>query len=72
MNLSLIKKIKGGKSMNNKAYKVMGASLLAGTAAAVITNSVSGGTSKRKMKKTAQKAVNTISDIVDGMTNMMK
>lgn len=58
--------------MNNKAYKVMGASLLAGTAAAVITNSVSGGTSKRKMKKTAQKAVNTISEIVDGMTNMMK
>lgn len=58
--------------MNNKAYKVMGASLLAGTAAAVITNSVAGGTSKRKMKKTAQKAVDTISGIVDGMTNMMK
>lgn len=58
--------------MNSKAYKVMGASLLAGTAAAVITNSVSGGASKRKVKKTAQKAVNTISDIVDGMTNMMK
>ena len=50
----------------------MGASLLAGTAAAVITNSVSGGSSKRKMKKTAQKAVNTISDIVDGMSNMVK
>ena len=58
--------------MNSKAYKVMGASLLAGTAAAVITNSVAGGSSKRKMKKTAQKAVNTITDIVDGMSNMMK
>lgn len=59
-------------NMNSKTYKVMGASLLAGTAAAVITDAVSGGSSKRKMKKTAQKAVNTISDIVDGMTNMMK
>lgn len=58
--------------MNNKAYKVMGASLLAGTAAAVITNSVSNSGTKRKMKKTAQKAVNTISDVVDSMTNMMK
>ena len=58
--------------MNSKTYKVMGASLLAGTAAAVITNSVAGGSSKRKMKKTAQKAVNTITDIVDGMSNMMK
>lgn len=58
--------------MNNKAYKVMGASLLAGTAAAVITNSVSSNGTKRKMKKTAQKAVSTISDVVDSMTNMMK
>lgn len=58
--------------MNGKTYKVMGASILAGTAAAVITDAVSGGSSKRKMKKTAQKAVNTISDIVDGMSNMMK
>lgn len=58
--------------MNSKAYKVMGASLLAGTAAAVITNSVSNSGTKRKMKKTAQKAVNTISDVVDSMTNMMK
>lgn len=58
--------------MNSKAYKVMGASLLAGTAAAVITNSVSSNGTKRKMKKTAQKAVSTISDVVDSMTNMMK
>lgn len=58
--------------MNNKAYKVMGASLLAGTAAAVITNSVSSNGTKRKMKKTAQKAVSTISDVVDSVTNMMK
>lgn len=50
----------------------MGASLLAGTAAAVITNSVSSNGTKRKMKKTAQKAVSTISDVVDSMTNMMK
>lgn len=58
--------------MNSKAYKVMGASLLAGTAAAVITNSVSSNGTKRKMKKTAQKAVSTISDVVDSVTNMMK
>ncbi len=58
--------------MNSKTYKVMGASILAGTAAAVITDAVSGGSSKRKMKKTAQKAVNTISDVVDSMSNMMK
>lgn len=63
---------KGVKKMNSKAYKVMGASLLAGTAAAVITNSVSSSGTKRKMKKTAQKAVSTISDVVDSVTNMMK
>ena len=50
--------------MNSKAYKVMGASLLAGTAAAVITNSVSSSGTKRKMKKTAQKAVSTISNMM--------
>lgn len=58
--------------MNSKTYKVMGASLLAGTAAAVITDAVAGGSSKKKMKKTAQKAVNSITNMVDGMSKMMK
>ncbi len=58
--------------MNSKFYKIMGAGILAGTAAAVITDAVSGSSSKRKMKKTAQKAVNTISDMVDSMSSIMK
>lgn len=53
-------------------YKTLGAGLLAGTAALALTGVVSRNSTKRKMKRTARKAVNTFSNVVDNMNHMMK
>lgn len=57
---------------NNTMYKALGAGVLAGTAALAMTNVISNNSTKKKMKKTAKKAVNTFSNVVDNMNSMMK
>lgn len=58
--------------MTNNMYKMLGAGLLAGTAALAVTGAVNKNSTKRKMKKTAKKAVDTFSNVVDNMNHMMK
>ncbi len=58
--------------MNNTTMKAIGAGMLAGTAALAMTSAMSNSATKKKMKKTAKKAVNTFSDMVDNMNTMMK
>ncbi len=58
--------------MNNTTMKAIGAGMLAGTAALAMTTAMSNSSTKKKMKKTAKKAVNTFSDMVDNMNTMMK
>lgn len=52
--------------------KAIGAGMLAGTAALAITSAMSNNSTKKKMKKTAKKAVDTFSNVVDNMNTMMK
>ena len=60
----------------NSAMKTVGVSLAVGTAAAVMsTDGVYAAVcerGKRKMKKAAKKAANTINTIVDNMQDMIK
>ncbi len=58
--------------MNNTTMKAIGAGMLAGTAALAMTTAMSNSSTKKKMKKTAKKAVNTFSDMVDNVNSMMK
>ncbi len=58
--------------MNNTTMKAIGAGMLAGTAALAMTTAMSNSSTKKKMKKTAKKAVNTFSDMVDNMNTIMK
>lgn len=57
---------------NKKVAKAVGVGMLAGTAAAAVTNSMSNPDTKKKMKKTAKKAMNTVNDVVDSVNKMMK
>lgn len=57
---------------NNTMYKALGAGVLAGTAAYALKNVMYDNATKKKMKKTAKKAVNTFSDMVDNVNSMMK
>lgn len=58
------------KTMN--ATKTIGAIMAVGGAAAMIGSAVIGnGSTKRQMKKTANKAMKTISDVIDGIQSMM-
>jgi len=58
--------------MNNNTMKAIGAGMLAGTAALALTGAMNSNSTKKKMKKTAKKAVNTFSNVVDNMNSMMK
>lgn len=58
--------------MNMNMYKTIGAGILAGTAALAISGAVTRNSTKRKMKKATKKAVDTFTNVVDGMNNMMK
>lgn len=58
--------------MNNNTMKAIGAGMLAGTAALAMTSAMSNNSTKKKMKKTAKKAVDTFSNVVDNMNTMMK
>ncbi len=58
--------------MNNTTMKAIGAGMLAGTAALAMTSAMSNNSTKKKMKKTAKKAVDTFSNVVDNMNTMMK
>ena len=53
-------------------YKALGAGVLAGTAAYALKNVMYDNSAKKKMKKTAKKAVNTFSNVVENMNSMMK
>lgn len=61
--------------MNKKTAsvtKTIGAIMAVGGAAAMIGSAMSGGmSSKKQLKKTADKAVKTISGIMDSMQSMM-
>ncbi len=57
---------------NNTMYKALGAGVLAGTAAYALKNVMYENSTKKMMKKTAKKAVNTFSNVVDNMNSMMK
>ncbi len=58
--------------MKNTTMKAIGAGMLAGTAALAMTSAMSNSSTKKKMKKTAKKAVDTFSNVVDNMNTMMK
>lgn len=58
--------------MKNSTMKAIGAGMLAGTAALAMTGAMSNSATKKKMKKTAKKAVDTFSNVVDNMNTMMK
>ena len=53
-------------------YKMVGAGILAGTAALAVTGVASMNSTKHKMKKATKKAVNTFSNVVDSVNHMMK
>ena len=58
------------KTMN--ATKTIGAIMAVGGAAAMIGSAVmNNGSTKRQMKKTANKAMKTIGDVLDGIQSMM-
>lgn len=57
------------KVMN--ATKAIGAIMAVGGAAAVLTGAMSGSSSKRQVKKTADKAVKAINGIIDGIQSVM-
>lgn len=58
------------KTMN--ATKTIGAIMAVGGAAAIISSAVmTNGSTKRQMKKTANKAMKTIGDVLDGIQSMM-
>lgn len=61
--------------MNKKtmtATKTIGAIMAVGGAAAMIGSAVmTNGSTKRQMKKTANKAIKTIGDVLDGIQGMM-
>ena len=58
------------KTMN--ATKTIGAIMAVGGAAAIISSAVmNNGSTKRQMKKTANKAMKTIGDVLDGIQSMM-
>lgn len=62
------------KKKTENIIKGVGAVMAVGGTAAMIGSAVmnSGSTStKKKVKKTADKAVKTINDIIDGVTGMM-
>ena len=67
--------MKGMSIMNKKtmnATKTIGAIMAVGGAAAMIGSAVIGnGSTKRQMKKTANKAMKTINDVIDGIQSMM-
>ena len=56
----------------NSAMKTVGVSLAVGTAAAGMSTPPLSSSRKRKMKKAAKKAANTINTIVDNMQDMIK
>lgn len=56
----------------NTMYKTVGAGLLAGTAALALTGVASKSSTKRKVKKAARKAADTLTNAVDNMNRMMK
>lgn len=58
--------------MHMNMYKTIGAGILAGTAALAITGAVTRNSTKRKMKRATKKAVDTFTNVVDGMNSMMK
>ncbi len=58
------------KKQTEKTMKTVGASLAIGAAAAMIGSVMNDSTAKN-MKKTAKKAMNTFSNIVDNMQSMM-
>ncbi len=51
--------------------KTLGAVMAVGSAAAFITSSMNANKSKKLMKKKTEKAVKTISDIIDGIQSVM-
>ncbi len=57
--------------MNSNTMKAMGIAALVGTAAMAVTGAMSNNSTKKKMKKATKKAVNTFSNVVDNMSNMM-
>lgn len=58
--------------MTNKAIKGIGLGVAVGSATALIGSSFMNGTSKRKIKKNANKALRTMSDIVGNAQSMMR
>lgn len=54
------------------AIKGIGLGLAIGGATAMIGNTMMSGSSKRKMKKSANKAMKTMSDIVGNAQNIIK
>ncbi|GEM_PF-1659016 len=58
------------KKQTEKTMKAVGASLALGAAAAMIGSAMNDDPMKN-MKKTAKKAMNTFSNIVDNMQSMM-
>lgn len=53
------------------AAKMIGAVMAVGGTAAMLTGAMSGSSSKRQVKKTADKAVKAINGIIDGIQSMM-
>ncbi|MEG0978617.1 MAG: hypothetical protein RR911_02990 [Oscillospiraceae bacterium] len=56
----------------SSAIKGIGLGLAIGGATAVVGNTMMSGSSKRKMRKNANKAIKTVSDIVGSAQSMIK
>lgn len=56
----------------SSAIKGIGLGLAIGGATAMVSNTLMGGSSKRKMKRNANKALKTVSEIVGSAQNMIK
>ena len=56
----------------NSAMKTVGVGFAGGPAPAVMSTAAKSSSRKRKMKKAAKKAANTINTIVDNMQDMIK
>lgn len=57
---------------NKNIAKAIGTGMLAGTAVMAVTGTMSNKSAKKKMKKTAKKAMDTFNNVVDNVNNMMK
>lgn len=60
-----------GEKMKNSTMKTLGISLMAGTAMALLGSSMMNPSAKKTTKKMAKKAMNTFSDVMDSIENMM-